>query len=104
MKRNLLKKALAGLLSAALLVLPALAAEPQQPSSWAVSQLADSYALGLVDDNYTTYIQSPVTMEQLESMTKVVADKLALLELEPRTADAVGLVVDTTRGTPPGAA
>ena len=98
MKRNLLKKALAGLLSAALLALPTLAAEPQQPSPWAVNQLADSYALGLVDDNYTTYIQSPVTMEQLESMTKVVADKLALLELEPRTADAVGLVVDTTRG------
>ena len=98
MKRNLLKKALAGLLSAALLALPTLAAEPQQLSPWAVSELADSYALGLVDDSYTTYIQSPVTMEQLESMTKVVADKLALLELEPRTADAVGLVVDTTRG------
>ena len=98
MKRNLLKKALAGLLSAALLALPTLAAEPQQPSYWAVSQLADSYALGLVDDNYTSYIQSPVTMEQLESMTKVVADKLAVLELDQRTADAVGLVVDTTRG------
>lgn len=98
MKRNLLKKALAGLLSAALLALPALAAEPQQLSPWAVSELADSYALGLVDDSYTTYIQSPVTMEQLESMTNIVADKLALLELEPRTADAVGLVVDTTRG------
>ncbi|MCI7473826.1 MAG: TraB/GumN family protein [Clostridiales bacterium] len=98
MKRNLLKKALAGLLSAALLALPTLAAEPQHPSPWAVSQLADSYALGLVNDNYTTYIQSPVTMEQLESMTKVVADKLALLQLEPRKADAEGLVVDTTRG------
>ena len=98
MKRNLLKKALAGLLSAALLALPALAAEPQQLSPWAVSELADSYALGLVDDSYTTYIQSPVTMEQLESMTNIVADKLALLELEPRTADAAGLVVDTTRG------
>ena len=98
MKRNLLKKALAGLLSAALLALPTLAAEPQQLSPWAVSELADSYALGLVDDSYTTYIQSPVTMEQLESMTNIVADKLALLELEPRTADAVGLVVDTTRG------
>lgn len=98
MKRNLLKKFLAGLMSAALLSLPALAAEPQQPASWAVSQLADSYALGLVDDNYTTYIQSPVTMEQLESMTDVVAAKLALLELDQRTADAVGLVVDTTRG------
>ena len=98
MKRNLLKKILAGLMSAALLSLPALAAEPQQPASWAVSQLADSYALGLVDDNYTTYIQSPVTMEQLESMADVVAAKLALLELDQRTADAVGLVVDTTRG------
>ena len=98
MKRNLLKKALAGLLSAALLALPTLAAEPQQLSPWAVSELADSYALGLVDDSYTTYIQSPVTMEQLESMTNIVADKLALLELEPRTADAAGLVVDTTRG------
>ena len=98
MKRNPLKKLVAGLLAAALLIFPVMAAEPQQPASWAVGQLADSYALGLVDDNYTTYIQSPVTMEQLESMTKVVADKLALLELEPRTADAVGLVVDTTRG------
>ena len=98
MKRNLLKKALAGLLSAALLALPALAAEPQQLSPWAVSELANSYALGLVDDSYTTYIQSPVTTEQLESMTKVVADKLAVLELDQRTADAVGLVVDTTRG------
>ena len=98
MKRNLLKKILAGLMSAALLSLPALAAEPQQPASWAVSQLADSYALGLVDDSYTTYIQSPVTMEQLESMADVVAAKLALLELDQRTADAVGLVVDTTRG------
>ena len=98
MKRNLLKKALAGLLSAALLALPTLAAEPQQLSPWAVSELADSYALGLVDDSYTTYIQSPVTMEQLESMTKVVADKLAVLELDQRTADTAGLVVDTTRG------
>ena len=98
MKRNLLKKALAGLLSAALLALPTLAAEPQQLSPWAVSELANSYALGLVDDSYTTYIQSPVTTEQLESMTKVVADKLAVLELDQRTADAAGLVVDTTRG------
>lgn len=98
MRGNLLKKILAGLMSAALLAVPALAAEPQQPAAWAVSQLADSYALGLVDDNYTSYIESPVTMEQLESMTDVVAAKLALLELDQRTADAVGLVVDTTRG------
>ena len=100
MKRNNgVKRLLAGVLAAGLLALPVLAAEePQQPDLWAVSALADSYALGLVDDNYTTYIQSPVTMEQLEVMTQVVADKLALLELPQRTADAVGLVVDGTRG------
>ena len=102
MKRpGILKRALTGILAAALLTVPALAAEdqkPQLPDAWAVSALADSYALGLVDDNYTNYIQSTVTMEQLESMSKVVADKLALLELPQRTADAVGLVVDTTRG------
>lgn len=98
MRANLLKKILAGLMSAALLAVPALATESQQPAAWAVSQLADSYALGLVDNNYTSYIEKPVTMEQLESMTDVVASKLALLELDQRTADAVGLVVDTTRG------
>lgn len=98
MRANLLKKILAGLMSAALLAVPALATESQQPAAWAVSQLADSYALGLVDNNYTSYIQNPVTMEQLESMTDVVASKLALLELDQRTADSVGLVVDTTRG------
>ena len=98
MKATPLKKILAGLVSAAFLAVPAFAAEPQLPALWAVSQLADSYALGLVDDNYTNYIQDPVTMDQLESMTHVVANKLALLELDQRTADSVGLVVDTTRG------
>ena len=98
MKLHLVKKILAGTLSAALLSLPALAAQPQQPALWAVDQLADSYALGLVDDDYASYIQDPVTLEQLEAMTDVVANKLALLELDQRTADTVGLVVDTTRG------
>lgn len=102
MKQNRFRQLVAGCLSALLLTFPALAAEEtapsQQPAPWAVGQLADSYALGLVDDNYTSYIEAPVTMEQLESMTGVVAAKLALLELEQRTADAVGLVVDTTRG------
>ena len=98
MKLHLVKKILAGTLSAALLSLPALASQPQQPALWAVDQLADSYALGLVDDDYASYIQDPVTLEQLETMTDVVANKLALLELDQRTADTVGLVVDTTRG------
>ena len=102
-KHSVIKRALTGVLAAALLSVPALAAEdtktqPQLPDDWAVSALADSYAMGLVDDYYMTYIQSPVTMEQLDSMSGIVADKLALLELPQRTADAVGLVVDTTRG------
>lgn len=68
------------------------------PDAWAVGELADSYAMGLVDDNYTTYIQSTITSEQLSAMTGIVADKLALLELPQRAADTEGLVVDTTRG------
>ncbi len=81
---------------------PALAAEPetpaQTPSPWAYDALADSYAMGLVDDNYPSYIQDPLTQEQLEAMTAVAAGKLALLELPQRPADTAGLVVDTTRG------
>ena len=101
MKFNWMRRAAAFALSAALLAVPALAAEepaPQLPDAWAVAELADSYALGLVDDSYTTYIQSTVTAEQLEAMTGIVADKLAVLELPQRTADTAGLVVDTTRG------
>ena len=102
MKKHVWRRSLAGLLAAALLTLPALAAEesaqPQLPDAWAVSALADSYALGLVDDNYTSYLKSPVTAEQLESMCGIVADKLALLELPQRPADTGSLVVDGTRG------
>ena len=101
MKHKWMRRAAAFVLCGALLAVPALAAEetaPQLPDAWAVEELADSYALGLVDDNYTTYIQSPVTAEQLEAMTDVVADKLAVLELPQRKADTAGLVVDTTRG------
>ena len=100
MKFNWMRRAAAFALSAALLAVPALAAEepaPQLPDAWAVAELADSYALGLVDDSYTTYIQSTVTAEQLETMTGIVADKLAVLELPQREADTAGLVVDTTR-------
>ncbi len=101
MRHTWIRRAAALALSAALLAVPALAAEepaPQLPDAWAVEALADSYALGLVDDSYTTYIQSTVTAEQLEAMTDVVADKLAVLELPQRAADTAGLVVDTTRG------
>ena len=76
------KALLAALVGAALLAAPALAAaEPQTQQEfapWAYSAVADSYAMGLVDDGYGTYITSPITQEQLESMTAVVAGKLAL--------------------------
>ena len=98
-----MKKALSLLLSLSLvlcLAAPALAAETpaQAPDSWAYEYLADAYALGLVDDNYGTYILSPVTTKQLESMTAIAADKLALLGLPQRTASDPALVIDTTRG------
>ena len=98
MKKHWMHRLLAGAAAALLLSAPALAAEPQLPSVWSVDQLADSYAMGLVDDNYPTYLQSTVTLQQLEAMTDVVADKLALLELPQRPADGQALVVDTTRG------
>ena len=103
MKKHCVRRLLAGILTAAILAVPALAAEetapaPQTPDAWAVEYLADSYAMGLVDDGYASYIKSQVTAEQLERMTTVVADKLALLELPQRAADEAGLVVDTTRG------
>ena len=103
MKKHCVRRLLAGVLTAAILAAPVLAAEetapaPQLPDPWAVEYLADSYAMGLVDDGYTSYIKSQVTAEQLERMTTVVADKLALLELPQRAADEAGLVVDTTRG------
>ena len=103
MNKQPIRRLLAGVLTAAILAAPVLAAEetapaPQTPDAWAVEYLADSYAMGLVDDGYTSYIKNPVTAEQMDRMTKVVADKLALLELPQRAADEAGLVVDTTRG------
>ena len=99
---NWTRRILAGVLTAGVLWAPALAAEPetpaQTPSPWAYDALADSYAMGLVDDNYPSYIQDPLTQEQLEAMTALAAGKLALLELPQRPADTAGLVVDTTRG------
>lgn len=100
-----MKKALSLLLSLALalcLAAPALAEEAgapaQVPAPWTHEYLADAYALGLVDDNYGSYILSPVTMEQLASMTAIAADKLALLGLPRRTASDAALVIGTTRG------
>lgn len=101
-----MKKLLSMILSLSLVLClcsPALAAvdtpeAAQLPSPWSYEYLADSYALGLVDDNYSEYILSAVTQEQLDAMTAIAADKLALLELPQRTAEDEALVIDTTRG------
>ena len=100
--KHTMKTLLAALLAAALLAVPAFAAGEeagkQQPSPWAYGSIADSYALGLMDDGYGDYLQSPLTLEQLEAMTDVVSAKLAVLELPQRAAGPEALVVDTTRG------
>lgn len=75
-----------------------ISAAVQTPSPWAYEYIADAYALKLVDDGLTSYITSPVTPEQVESMAAVVADKLAQLELAPNEAESEELVIDTTRG------
>ena len=99
-----MKKLLSAILSLALVLclgMPALAAEPeaaQEPAPWTYEYLADTYALGLMDDGYGKYIQSPITQDQLTAMTDIVSDKLALLGLPQRGADDDALVIDTTRG------
>lgn len=99
-----MKKLLSAILSLALVLclgMPALAAEPeaaQNPAPWTYEYLADAYALGLMDDGYGKYIQSPITQDQLTAMTDIVSDKLALLGLPQRGADDDALVIDTTRG------
>ena len=93
------KTLLAAVLGAALLAAPALAADaPQQEfAPWAYNAIADSYAMGLVDDGYGTYITAPITQEQVEAMADIVGGKLALLELPQRTGSEE-LVTGTTRG------
>lgn len=101
--RLTMKKFLALLLSLAVAMgaSPAiLAAEEQvQPlPTWAYGVLADGYAMGLFGDELYTDHGKTITDEQLNKMTQVVADKLALLGVEQREADDTGLVLDTTRG------
>lgn len=79
--------------------LPALdAPAPQAPAVWAYDALADAYAMGMLDDDYATYIESPLTMEQLDGLTAIVADKLALLDLPENELAPYELVIDATRG------
>lgn len=65
--------------------------------AWAYKELADGYAMGLFGDEIYTEHNKTVTQEQLDRMTEVVADKLALLGVEQRSS-AGSLVLDLTRG------
>lgn len=101
--KHLVTKLLALTLALSLALAPcALAAGEEErvqlPAAWAVEELADSYALGLVDNEYTTYIEDPVSDEALATMCAVVSGKLALLGRAAAEASEDGLVVDTTRG------
>lgn len=82
-------------------VTPVFAAEESQAAplpDWAWNEMADAYALGLVGDEINTDHSKPVTQEQLDKMTQVAADKLALLNMPANTVQGNGLVIDTTRG------
>ena len=97
-----MKKLLTLLLAFGLLgsTVPVFAAEDTQTApipAWAYGEIADSYALGLVGEEIYTNHSEPVTQEQLDKMTRVVADKLALLEVEQRSSGG-SFVLDTTRG------
>lgn len=65
--------------------------------AWAYKELADGYAMGLFGDEIYTEHSKTVTQEQLDKLTSVVADKLAVLGVEQRSS-AGSFVLDTTRG------
>ena len=98
-----MKKLLALLLALGLLggAIPVLAAEEESPDpvpAWAYRELADSYAMGLIDDSIIAGHSNTVTQEQLDALTKIAADKLALLNVPANLDKGEPVVIDTTRG------
>lgn len=72
--------------------------DPAGIPAWAWSEVADGYALGLFGGEiYTSDRDKTVQQHQLDRITQVVADKLALLGVEQRSG-AGSFVLDTTRG------
>lgn len=97
-----MKKLLTLLLAIGLLgsTVPVFAEEaPTVPlPEWCYGEIADGYAMGLFGDEiYTAAHSQTVTQEQLDKMTRVVADKLALLNVPVNPAKNDVLVLDTTR-------
>lgn len=72
--------------------------DPAGIPAWAWGEVADGYALGLFGDEiYTSDRDKTVQQHQLDKITQVAADKLALLGVEQRSS-AGSFVLDTTRG------
>jgi len=73
--------------------------DPASIPAWAYGEVADGYALGLFGDEIYT-AERDKTVADLTRITKVVADKLALLDVpvNPNPDQGKGLVVDSTRG------
>ena len=73
--------------------------DPEGIPAWAWGEVADGYALGLFGDEiYTTDRDKTINDAQLDKITRVVADKLALLGVEPNREGVSSVVIDTTRG------
>ena len=97
------KKLLALLLALGLMgsVIPVFAAGEEETDPmplWAYPHVADAYALGLVDDTIYTEYNNLITMEDIAAITKIAADKLALLGAPANPDKGEPLVIDTTRG------
>ena len=86
-----------GLLGSAVPVLAAEGPQAEPIPAWAYGEVADIYAMGLTGEEIYTDHSKPVTQEQLDKMTQVAADKLALLGVEQRSGGG-SFVIDTTRG------
>lgn len=70
----------------------------QDLPAWTSELIADGLALGTFSYDIGQTQNDTVSAEQLDYLTGIAADKLALLELPLASASDEGLVLDTTRG------
>lgn len=72
--------------------------DPASIPAWARKELADGYAMGLFGDEIYAEHNKTVTPGQMLTITKVVADKLALLGVAVDPNKGGTLIIDETRG------
>ena len=91
-----LKKLFAAALAALMLVVPVAAAEP---SAWALGELTDSEALGMLTQADMEVLQSTVTHEKLQVICNALDSRLAAAGLEKRADYTLAPVAaELTRG------